>query len=137
MSAERRSDKASVAAARRLAKKLGVDRSQVTRGGGIRFDSYDDFKKSLGRSGVDLRGASAPHMLQAITVKTTGTRDASGSRLSEVIIGVYGEAAARGQGHNAGNPKTGLPQRRWFGASRDDAKKFSEDVMASIRARNS
>lgn len=136
------SDVAKRRSALRMAGRLGVEKTRVTKGGGIRFDSYAAFKQSLGRKGVDLRGPSAPHMLQAITVKTSGSKslvaDATrrgSSQLREVVIGVYGEAAKRGTGHNEGNAKKKLPQRRWFGASRKDAEQFAADLATSIRKR--
>lgn len=117
--------------AKRLAKKIGLDASRVTSAGGVIFESYADFKQTLGRNGVDLRGPSAPHMLQAIVVKTTGSKN----KLTEVLLGVYGEFAERGRGHNEGVPEINLPKRRWFGASKQDAEQFSKDIIASIRTR--
>jgi phage gpG-like protein len=93
----------------------------------VRFESYAAFKKWLGRSVVDLRGAKAPHMLQAIVTKA---KDAA-----TVVIGIYGEAAARARGHNDGNEETRLPQRRFFGFSKSDAKAIKADVWARMRAR--
>lgn len=99
----------------------------ATRNGlGIRFESYADFKESLGRAGVDLTGPRAPHMLQAITV-LNGVRD------DELLIGVYGEAAARAQGNNDGTRYS--PRRRWFGASTLDIREMVKDVYARVTAR--
>lgn len=93
----------------------------------IRFESYAAFKKWLGRAVVDLRGSKAPHMLQAIVMKGRGPR--------EVVLGIYGEAAARGQGHNEGNDAMRLPKRRFFDFSKSDVKAIIRDVQARIRAR--
>lgn len=99
----------------------------ATRDGlGIRFESYADFKSSLGRAGVDLTGPRAPHMLQAVTV-VNGVRD------DELLIGVYGEAADRAQGNNEGTRYS--PRRRWFGASAADLAEMVKDVYTRIAAR--
>eukprot|EP00456_Euglypha_rotunda_P039308 TRINITY_DN30251_c0_g1_i2.p1 TRINITY_DN30251_c0_g1~~TRINITY_DN30251_c0_g1_i2.p1 ORF type:complete len:163 (+),score=35.56 TRINITY_DN30251_c0_g1_i2:172-660(+) len=39
---------------------------------GIKYASYGAFKAALGRSWVDLTGARAPHMLQALVVRVKG-----------------------------------------------------------------
>jgi len=91
----------------------------------IRFDSYGDFKHWLGRTTVDLRGPRAPHMLQAITVKTNGD--------AELVLGIYGEPAERATGHNVGTRR--LPQRKFFGASAEDAKRMIRDLYERIKGR--
>lgn len=119
-----------------------------TRGGeGIRFDSYADFKRSLGRLGVDLRGPRAPHMLQAIAVGTGIERTVGDDQtlgLNErpepavvVVIGIYGEEAGRATGHNTGeNPRwKSRHQRRFLGATDADLKAMSDDIGMRIAMR--
>ena len=119
----------------RAARKLGVavkggpnrKGEKVTKNG-IKFPSYAAFKQSLGRTAVDLRGPSAPHMLQAILVKAAGIvlpgTDANQLNLfdtssaeftndtyaNEIVIGIYGDEASRASGHNTGAGR--LPKRR-------------------------
>ena len=98
----------------------------ATRSGlGIRFESYADFKASLGRAGVDLTGPRAPHMLQAIIVKA--------ERPDELRLGIYGDAANRAEGNNLGTRTS--PARRFFGASPADIREMVKDVYARIAAR--
>lgn len=134
------------AAMNRMIKKLGgstktgIIRDPVTgkavahrsgTGTSIRFASYDAFKRSLGRSNVDLTGPRAPHMLQALTVRVA--EDGKG-----VILGIYGEAAGRAKGHQNGNPARGLPQRKFLGATPEDRahalRLLSAQVHGRIRA---
>lgn len=82
------------ASAKRLAWKLGRS-GATTPGGGVRFDSYGDFKRSLGRSMVDLMGLGGNHMLRAMVVKVASALEGS--------IGIYGPEAARASGHHDGN----------------------------------
>lgn len=104
----------------RTAKRIGGTVSRT--GKGIRFESYDAFKRSLGRRGVDLRGPSAPHMLQAIVVQVRG---------GIVYIGIYDEfAAAKADGHNRGANR--LPQREFFEASDDDIAIIAADLAGMI-----
>jgi hypothetical protein len=123
-------------AAQRMLKKLvpGMSRAEaaaagvrLTRSGrGIRFEGgYGAFKRWLGRSTVDLRGPKAPHMLQAIMVKTPW-RDT-------LVMGIYGEFAARAEGHNRGTAH--LPRRRFFGASDQDLREMINDIRAHMAAR--
>lgn len=75
-----------------------------TRSGvGIRFESYADFKLSLGRTNVDLTGPTAPHMLQSLVVREEG---------EGVLVGFYGEEAARAKGHDHGIARRGAHSRR-------------------------
>ena len=90
----------------------------------IKFESYAAFKRSLGRSGIDLIGPRAPHMMQAIEVKAAS---------NELTLGIYGEKAAIATAHNTGTGK--LPRRRFFGASNDDAKKMLAEIFAHMKAR--
>ena len=110
----------------------------------IKFRSYADFKRSLGRAaGVDLMGPRAPHMLQALVVISDGIQvagrsprvglrsmRAAGSRLT---IGIYGDEADRAEGHNEGTGD--LPQRRFFDASDADLEAMAEDVAERIALR--
>ncbi len=113
------------AAAGRFAKKTGGTRTRV----GVRFESYADFKRSLGRSVVDLLGPRAPHMLQAVVVRTraTSSGDVDGT------IGVYGPEAARAEGHNLGTRT--LPKREWFSVGRGEDEAIMRDVEALVYAR--
>lgn len=109
----------------------GVGGLKTRDGQGIRFESYADFKASLGRMGVDLTGPKAPHMLQAIEVRVTGD--------DEFAIGVYGEPAGRARGHNTGwNPRwKRRHQRRFMGASAQDLTDIVKDIWTRIKARMS
>lgn len=90
---------------------------------------YAQFKATLGRRGVDLRGPRAPHMLQAIQVRVEG----SGETAAAVRLGIYGEAAKRANAHNAGGGR--LPQRRFFGVGKGDKPDAVKDLRDRIRAR--
>lgn len=106
-------------AASRVAKKTGGKKTPL----GVKFTSYGDFKRSLGRSAVDLMGPTAPHMLQAIVV--TASAD-------EGKIGIYGPEADRAEGHNVGGGH--LPRREFFGASAEDERLMAldaEELMAT------
>jgi len=128
------SDRQNRAAASRLKRKLQRG-SVVSDGGvkltksgkGLRFDSYAAFKRWLGRSVVDLFGPRAPHMLQALVIRVTG------SPVTEGRIGIYGAEASRASGHQYGTKR--LPQRRFLGASADDRKLVISDVLGRIKAR--
>lgn len=145
--ADMRRQSSQLASVRRTAKKLGSGR--VTRGGGIRFDGgYREFKRSLGRTVVDLMGPNAPHMLQAIVVKVggrildkvsnlvlvSGLIDAGRpERATEGTIGIYGPEAERADGHNNGTGH--LPKREFFGFSGSDQIACAEDFQARVVAR--
>lgn len=105
---------------------------------------YAAFKRWLGRSGVDLRGPRAPHMLQGILIKLggliTGSQDVSvgintqPQKVDEVRMGIYGrELADRATAHNRGDGK--LPRRHFFGASKADVKSFAADMFRRISER--
>lgn len=116
------SEKQQKDSAKRMQGKIGGSLSRTGRT--VKFPSYAAFKQWLGRSGVDLTGPRAPHMLQALTAKASGV---------DVTLGIYGTAAARATGHNFGARH--LPQRRFFGASADDAKQMVKDIYVRIKAR--
>lgn len=111
------------AAVNRLATKTGAAKSSTGRT--LKFDSYADFKRSLGRTVVDLRGPRAPHMLQAVTAKVQHAA-------RQFIIGVYGRKAALARAHNAGD---GVPKRRWFAASREEMKQIGKDIIELAKKR--
>lgn len=101
----------------RLQKKIGgtISRSRKS----LKFASYGAFKRALGRSGVDLRGPRAPHMLQAVISKVEHAA-------RQMIIGVYDrEKAKLARIHNTGS---GVPKRRWFAASRKELKDMISDI---------
>jgi hypothetical protein len=99
----------------------------------LKFDSYADLKRALRRAGrVDLTGIRAPHMLQAIVAKV----QEQGRGQFDATLGIYGEEAARAEGHNEGNPRTKLPQRRFFDSSRQDIEDFYADLDARRAARS-
>lgn len=101
---------------------------QLSRSGrSIKFESYDAFKKTMGRANVDLTGPRAPHMLQGVQVRVSD--DGRG-----VIIGVYGEAGARAKGHQYGIPGR-LPQRKFLGATPADRAYCLKLLSAQVRGR--
>jgi hypothetical protein len=113
---------------------------------GVKFSSYAAFKSYLGRTNVDLRGPSAPHMLQSMIVRVldiTLTLDDSGSfsfdaanqPASQINIGIYGEEAVRASGHNEGEGH--LPRRHFMGANDTDKQLVLRDILdrVSFRAR--
>lgn len=111
-------------AAKRMVKKLGA--GTVTAGGGIRFESYAAFKRALGRSGVDLTGPSAPHMLQALVSRITG--DLAGT------LGIYSaDKAAIAEYHNEGTER--MPQRKFLGTSAADERAMETDLVERIQSR--
>ena len=160
------SDKQTKEAARRLWRKLASGKAQprhkrgkenavgqagkgdawITRSGrGLGFSSYAAFKRWLGRSGVDLRGPRAPHMLQAILVKVgglvAGERDEvvgpsdRATPASELRLGIYGDASERGKGQDRGSAKNHLPRRHFFGTSPGDAGQMVSDIYQRIKLR--
>jgi len=115
-------------AAKRLAgilRKGGAKSISVTSGGGIRFPSYAAFKRSLGRSVVDLAG---PHrrMLSRVIVGE--------AKPDRVTISVLGAEAARAQGHQEGNPKMKLPRRKWLGFSPKERTEVTADIVQALRS---
>lgn len=128
-------------AVNRYARKLGVKDQKTKSGLSIKFKSYGDFKRALGRSVVDLLGPSAPHMLQAFVIKVSGIDYSNlppkpgvvGKEAFNASLGIYGEEAERATGHNTGNGNS--PMREFFGISSSDAKKISDDVEKSILQR--
>lgn len=139
------------AAAGRIANKLGI-KKKVTpaqkRAGivgrtrlGIKFANYAAFKASLGRFLVDLRGPSAPHMLQAIIVRVGGLvsqvndlfTGENTAPASEITIGIYGDEALRASGHNEGTAH--LPRRHFMGANDSDKTAMMDDILSRMIAR--
>jgi hypothetical protein len=126
---------------------LGVGGTKTRSGLGIKFESYADFKASVGRAGVDLYGLQAPHMMQSIAIKVNGQdfgsdgqATALGGRQAqstELALGIYGEPAGRAAGHNTGiNPRwKRRHQRRFLGASLDDVRQIMNDISSRIMAR--
>lgn len=110
---------------------------KTQRGLSIRFESYADYKASIGRFGVDLYGLRAPHMLQAIQIKVgggTGTKGDTRSAIATTMaIGVYDKPAARATGHNEGTRF--LPKREFIGASPQDISKMSTTLLRRARQR--
>jgi hypothetical protein len=92
----------------------------------VRFASYAAFKASLGRSGVDLTGARAPHMMQAIQVTATD---------EEIRISIEDEQkAAIATGINSGTA-SGHKRRHFFGASQYDIPQMLTDIYTRMKAR--
>lgn len=89
---------------------------------------YRQFKKWLGRSNVDLRGKSAPHMLQGVQIQTKETGAAVEAR-----IGIYGPKAKIANAHNAGGGR--MPKRKFFGASKADRAEAVKDLKLRIKER--
>lgn len=111
---------------------------------GVKFSSYAAFKQFLGRTNPDLRGPSAPHMLQATVVRVHDielTLDGSGSfsfdaanqPANQINIGIYGEEAERASGHNEG--KGHLPRRHFMGANETDKVLVLQDILARVAFR--
>lgn len=107
-------------------RQAGSGEMRISRTGrSIRFESYAAFKRWLGRAYVDLTGPRAPHMLQGILVAARSA--------AEMVMGVYGAAAARAQGHNEGGRR--LPKRRFFAASGADLAAMVGDIGKRVMAR--
>jgi hypothetical protein len=108
----------------------------------IKFASYDAFKRALGRTNVDLMGPRAPHMLQAIEIRSGGSHlggteapvyEGSPDEANELVMGIYGEKAAIAQGHNTGDGTN--KRRRFFGANDFDAKAMLLEIYSHIALR--
>jgi hypothetical protein len=91
---------------------------------GIKYESYGAFKRALGRTNVDLFGPRAPHMLQAMVVQV---------QPSKIVIGIWGDEAARADGHNTGTRT--LPQRRFLDVSPQDLVLMGNDIADSMAKR--
>jgi hypothetical protein len=113
----------------------------ITPGGLLKVASYKAFKlQILGRSVVDLFGHRAPHMLQSLLVRFGGSQIAGTiapraypQQPTSVEMGLFGEEASRGLGHNVG--AGALPARRWFGVGRDDLRVFLDHIANRMMAR--
>lgn len=112
------------AAVSRLATKTGAAKSGT--GKTLKFDSYGAFKRSLGRTVVDLTGPRAPTMMQTVLTKVQHTA-------RQFVIGIYGAVkATRAKAHNTGD---GVPKRRWFAASRAELRQIGDDIMKLAKKR--
>lgn len=106
---------------RRVRRNTGGD-VRRTRGGGLKFDSYADFKRSIRPGPVDLTGPNSPHMLDNIRVD---------GRDGELTL--RGDDAAKARGHNEGAGN--LPRRKFFAASRTDLLEMQRIMAARIKKR--
>jgi hypothetical protein len=92
----------------------------------IRFASYGDFKRSLGRKFVDLLGPKAPQMLMNMVVQMFSA--------TEGAIGIYNEPfASIAEGHNEGGRH--LPQRRFLDITRERAEQMERRMLDFINGR--
>lgn len=143
------------AAARSFAGKIGLKNKRIgttvtITGGhsasrtryGVKFSSYAAFKQFLGRTNVDLRGPSAPHMLQAEVVRVKEVTlklgddynwDTANQPANEATIAIYGEEAERASGHNEGRGH--LPRRHFHGANAGDKATFLNDILTRVTFR--
>lgn len=145
-----------VRSARAMAKRLGLTATAaslgrrstpfggVTPGGSIKYRNYGEFKRSLGRGNVDLRGPRAPHMLQQLVVRAPGTEIRGNRPLPRVneqtqrghsaSVGIYGgEAARAAAGHQTGT-KT-LPRRRFVGVTRQELAAHAQMLLKRVVTR--
>lgn len=108
---------------------------------GVRYDSYDAFKKSLGRQVVDLMGADAPHMLGVFELQVNGLSfrfnageyDAQSAPASTVTMGIYQTKGFLAYLHNEGIAPQ--PERKFFAISDEDKERIFEDIARRISAR--
>ena len=92
----------------------------------VKFASYGDFKRSLGRNVVDLLGPKAPHMLMSLVVRMFGSKEGA--------IGIYHEEfAKRAEGHNDGNGN--LPRRTFLDITRARAEQMERRMLDLISGR--
>lgn len=119
-------DKAGVT---RFANKVGRTKGAITRSRlGLKFPSYAAFKLTyLGRAGVDLYGPRAPHMLQAMTIRSDND--------TEGALGIYGNEAIRANGISGEVRPKGMPRREFFAASEADQKGMAETIRRAIQRR--
>ena len=114
-------EQARIRAVSRLQKKIGGTTTKSRKG--IRFESYADFKRSLGRTVVDLTGPSAPHMMQSIVVRVFRNR---------IQVGIYdSQKALIAEGHNLGISGR-LPRRQFLGISRKEEVEIKRDILESM-----
>lgn len=108
---------------------------------GTKYESYDSFKKSLGRFGVDLLGADDPHMLGAFDLKVdghsfkfgSGDYDAQTAPGTTVTLGIYQTKGQLAYWHNEGVGR--LPERKFFAMSSEDKDRIYQDIAKRIRDR--
>ena len=92
----------------------------------VKFPSYGDFKRSLGRNKVDLLGPKTPHMLMNLVVQMFSP--------TEGAIGIYNEPfASRAEGHNEGAGH--LPKRRFLDITRERAEQMERRMLDLINGR--
>lgn len=107
---------------------------------GIRFKSYGEFKRALGRLGVDLLGPKDPHMLDAFQIRvdgiefvfnSRGTVEAGAlTRPAEVVtLGIYETKGELAAAHKYGQGR--MPVRNFFEIS-DSDKDF---IFSEIESR--
>lgn len=131
-------DKAARSAAKRLLKKItakGGSGDLSRTGRTIKFEDYGAAHQAFGRPNVDLQGFQAPHMLDAMVVLVDG-REATANDASpaaKVVVAIYGEEAARAEGHNTGAGH--LPKRRFFGVSKEAVDRVRQLLRERILAR--
>lgn len=103
----------------------------TTPGGRLKAKSYKWFKASwLGRAAVDLTGARAPHMMQAIVSRLTG-RTAEGERAEISFQDPQKEEIASGHQRGAGR----LPRRPFFEFGRNDVRELTQRWLDMTRGR--
>lgn len=111
-------------AAKYQKKTLGGDLT----GTGLRFDSYGDMKRQLGRGVVDLFGVGpGKRMLRNVVARIKGAL--------EVGLGIFDpEIGPRANGHNTGVPGR-LPQRRWLGTNQRDLVEIGRFLNEAVLRR--
>lgn len=117
------------AAVRRFANKVGRTKGAITRSRlGLKFPSYAAFKLTyLGRGNVDLYGPRAPHMLQAMQIRSENGREGT--------LGIYGHEALRANGIGGDIRPKGMPRRQFFAASESDEAAMAESIRQRIQRR--
>lgn len=105
---------------------------------GVRYESYDAFKKSLGRLVVDLRGPRDPHMLDQFELKVDGVSfkfgagdyGAHSGPASIVTLGIYQTKGQLAYYHNAGEGHN--PKRTFFAISASDKEMIFADISRKL-----
>lgn len=118
----------------------------ITPGGAIKFRNYGEFKTSLGRTVVDLRGPSAPHMLQALLVRAGSTIikpnrqrniEAKNMKFPTSVgrIQIFGSEGDRAAAHMRGRTKKRLPRRNFLGANNKELKILMNILIDRMQVR--